>query len=245
MAAQLWGAPTAIVSHRSAARLFGLDGVPDGFVELLTPGAYARPPTGVTLHRTGVLARSDHGTRGPFVVTGIFRTLIDLGAVLEPHLVEAAFECAVRRDASVLPRLAERVERLDARGAGGARVIKEILAARDPAAPPSESVFETLFERRLREAGLPLPVRQHELVVGGMAARIDFAYPDNRIAIETDGYWCHSGRRRWRRGLARNNALIVAGWRPLHVTWEDLNERPVETMAAVRRAFEGPAEGMT
>ena len=239
MAAQLWGAPAAVVSHRAAAQLFRLDGVPSGFVELVTDRPSTRPPTGVVLHRTKQLRRSDFGLRPPFLVTGIVRTIIDLGAVLEPQYVEAAFESALRRDPTILPRLIGRLKGAELRGAGGARVIREILAVRDPAAQPSEGVFETMFERRVREAGLPMPVRQYEVKVGRSVARIDFAYPDERLAIETDGYWCHSGRARWAQGLARNNTLIGLGWRPLHITWDDLALRPDETMLAIRQALAG------
>ena len=243
MAAQLWGAPSAVVSHRAAAQLFRLDGIPSGFVELVTDRACTRPPTGIVLHRTKQLRRSDFGLRPPLLVTGIVRTIIDLGAVLEPQYVEAAFESALRRDPTILPRLVGRLEGAEPRGAGGARVIREILAARDPAARPSEGVFETMFERRLRKEGLPLPVRQFEVKVGRSVARIDFAYPDERLAIETDGHWCHSGRAQWERGLARNNALIGLGWRPLHVTWDDLTLRPDATMVAIRQALAGGDPG--
>jgi hypothetical protein len=56
-------------------------------------------------------------------------------------------------------------------------VLREILALRDPDAAPTESMFETLIERRLRAWGLEMPVRQYEVSVGGRVVRIDFARP--------------------------------------------------------------------
>jgi very-short-patch-repair endonuclease len=64
-----------------------------------------------------------------------------------------------------------------------------------------------------------------------------FAYPQARLAIETDGYGYHSGRRRWQHDLARRNAITLLGWRVIHVTWDDLVRRPDAVIATVRAAF--------
>ena len=154
----------AVISHRSAAALWKLDGVEPGMVELATTGQRHDVPKGIELHRTTDLARSDFGYRGPFGVTGIVRTLIDLAAVVDdPAIVEAAMESALRRgDHDLLERLARRLESLGARGRRGAGVMREILALGDPNARPTESMFETLVEQMLRKAYIERPVRQHE-----------------------------------------------------------------------------------
>src|SRR2546421_7699491 len=97
MAAILWGGPRAVVSHRSAAALWELDGIEPGVVELTTTGSRSDTPPGVILHRTRTLPRSSFGYLGAFRVTGVVRTLIDLGAVVDATAVEAAMESAIRR----------------------------------------------------------------------------------------------------------------------------------------------------
>jgi len=109
MAASLWAGPEAAISHRSAAALWKLDGIDPGAVELTTTGARNDVPKGLILHRTKLLTPSDAGWLGALRVTGLVRTLIDLGAVeRDPAIVEAAMESAMRRDEQLFDRLKAR-----------------------------------------------------------------------------------------------------------------------------------------
>jgi hypothetical protein len=197
-------------------------------------------PKGLILHRTTELARSDCGLRGPLRVTGIVRTLVDLGAVVDAALVEAAMESGLRRDPELLVRLGARLDALGASGRRGAGVLREILAVRHPDAAPTEGMFETLVERILRKAGIDVPVRQHEVWVDGvLVARIDFAWVARRVGLEPVGYWCHSGRKRFQRGVDRANDLALTRWTIIYVTWEDLILRPGEFLAKLLKALAG------
>ena len=240
MAAILWGGPRAVVSHRSAAALWELDGIEPGVVELTTTGSRSDTPPGVILHRTRTLPRSSFGYLGAFRVTGVVRTLIDLGAVVDAAAVEAAMESAIRRRPEMLAGLQDALADVGRKGRGGVGALRVILARRNPAAAPTEGVFETLLLRALIRARLPLPVRQYEVRDGDQVlARIDFAWPDRQVGLEADGYWCHSGRARWQRDLERGNALSVLRWQMLHVSWDDLHERPDHVAMLVRRALDG------
>jgi hypothetical protein len=240
MAATLWAGPEAAISHRAAAALWKLEGVEPGLVELTTTTRRTDVPKGLTLHRTTELARSDCGFLGPFRITGLVRTLVDLGAVADGSIVEAAMESALRRDPELLVRLGARLDALGARGRRGAGVLREILALRDPDAAPTEGMFETLVERLLRKAGIELPVRQYEVWVDGvLVARIDFAWVARRVGLEPVGYWCHSGRRRFQRGVDRANDLALTKWTIIYVTWEDLVLRPDEFLSKLQKALAG------
>ncbi len=199
MAGWLWAGPEAAVSHRSAAALWKLDGIDAGnVIELTTTGSRNHVPNGLTLHRTRLLTPSDTGWLGALKVTGLVRTLVDLGAVVQDTaLVEAAMESALRRDQQLFDRMKERLETLGGHGRRGAGVLREILALRDPDAAPTEGMFETLMERRLRAWGLEMPVRQYEVSVGGRVVRIDFAWVRKRVGLEPRGFWCHSGREKF------------------------------------------------
>ena len=245
MAAQLWASEDAVISHRSAAALWKLDGVEPGVVDLTTTGRRSSVPKGITLHRTTDLARSDFGYRGPFRVTGVVRTLIDLGAAVDdPAVVEAALESALRRgDPDLLERLARRLESLGAHGRRGAGVIRVILALRDPSARPTEGMFETLVERMLRRAGIERPVRQHEVrdEHGNLLARIDFFWPGRGpdgagVGLEPDGERWHGGRAGFQESVDRANRLALTRIVIVRVTWEDLVRRSDEIVATLRRA---------
>jgi hypothetical protein len=239
MAAWLWAGPEAAVSHRTAAALWKLDGVEAGdTVDVTTTGSRNDPPEGVTLHRTKLLTPSDTGWLGALRATGLVRTLIDLGAVeTDPAVVEAAAESALRRDEALLDRMKDRLDVLGGHGRRGAGVLREILAMRDPDAAPTEGMFETLMERRVRKVGIEMPERQHHVLVNGRLIRLDFAWVRKLVALEPRGYWCHSGRKKFQSDIDRANDLALTGWTIIYVTWEDLVRRHDKVMGRLHEAL--------
>jgi very-short-patch-repair endonuclease len=91
--------------------------------------------------------------------------------------------------------------------------------------------------RLVRSSGLPLPVAQFEVATGSsFVARVDFAYPHLKLAIELDGYEFHHGKTAWRRDLSRRSALARVGWRVMHVTSADLTA-PEKVVDDLREAL--------
>ena len=105
----------------------------------------------------------------------------------------------------------------------------------------SRSWLEARFRRLLRDAGLPLPVQNHPLVVGGRRVWLDACYVDERIAIEVDGRAYHLMSEDWEDDLDRQNAIVLDGWLVLRFTARDIRERPDAVIAALRRALERAA----
>ena len=56
---------------------------------------------------------------------------------------------------------------------------------------------------------------------GRHLARVDFAWPQQRLALEYDGVW-HGEAGQFRRDRQRLNRLTSAGWRVIFVTAADL-----------------------
>ncbi len=64
--------------------------------------------------------------------------------------------------------------------------------------------------------------------------RIDFAFPDQKVAIEFDGYRSHGiSKEGFRNGLRRQNALVCHHWQVLRYSFLDVKERPSEIVAEV------------
>jgi very-short-patch-repair endonuclease len=182
---------------------------------------------GVVIHRVGPLPAVDLTTLDGIPVTSPARTLIDIAAVAPRESVEEALDDALRRGIVSVARLRWRLSELGNSGRRGVGTIRDLIAARGGGEPVPKSVFETRLLRHLRAAGLPIPVRQHEIRVRGrLVARVDFAYPERRLAIEADSRRWHTGRVRWERDLARRNELTALGWRIVHVTWSELSSDP-------------------
>ena len=151
--------------------------------------------------------------------TGSVRTAVDLirrgpmedGVVLLDRLVYAGMVdlAAVRQAAATLPRC---------RGSAQARLVSELSDGL------AESPPETRLRLLLRRTGLPAPVAQFRVFdQEGFIGRVDFAYPDLKLAIEYDGAW-HAEPGQFARDRRRLNRMSAAGWRTLFVTAADMHE---------------------
>lgn len=231
MAALLWAGEGAAASHRTAAALWRLEGATRETVEITSPRD--RRSKNVVVHLS-TLPASDVTRIGVMPVTTVPRTLLDLGGVAAPSVVESALADALRRRLTTAVRLRRQLSALDGRRHRGAKALRQALDFLATPHNPLESVLEARLLRMLKRSRLPEPVAQYEVRPG---IRVDLAYPDARLAIEADGYRYHSGREAWRRDLSRRNALMATGWRVLHVTWHDIQQRPQELAEQVREAL--------
>jgi very-short-patch-repair endonuclease len=78
----------------------------------------------------------------------------------------------------------------------------------------------------VRRTGLPLPQRQLWVSLPGGRFRLDFAWPERRVARECDG-WEHHGRRSaFAPDRARLAEFAAAKWHVLPVTWHAITKDP-------------------
>ena len=103
----------------------------------------------------------------------------------------------------------------------------------------SGSVLESVSRVLFAEAGLPPPLTQFEVrrLDGRLLGRVDFAWLDHRLVVETDGYAFHADRERYRSDRRRTNALVIDGWQVLRFSWEDVMHAPESVVEAVRAAL--------
>jgi len=235
--AACFAANHAFASHRSAAAVWQLPGGAQGILELSIPrGRRVRLP-GLLVHQADALTPADVTITDAIPLTTATRTIVDLASVISTDILEEALDDALRRRLTSLSRLRWRLGQLEPRGRRGIGTLRGFVEARSGSAVTG-SPLETRFIRLLRGARLPLPQCQCEIRDHGrLLARVDFAYPDIRLAIEVDGYRWHSGRVRWERDLARRNELTMRGWRVVHVTWSDLEERPEHVVQMIVAAL--------
>jgi G:T-mismatch repair DNA endonuclease (very short patch repair protein) len=211
--------PGAVFAGLSALVLAGGDkfATADDAVEVaLLPGSRWRPGPGVLVRissSTDDVVVDRHGLSR----TGPVRTALDLvrrggldeGVVLLDRLVDAGLAdlTTVRAAAESLPRCR------------GSRLARDVARLADGlAGSPQETRLRLLLAR----AGLPAPVAQFRVFDGeGLVGRVDFAYPELKIAIEYDGLW-HAEPGQFAKDRRRLNRLSAAGWRVVFVTAADL-----------------------
>ncbi|KNY05898.1 endonuclease domain-containing protein [Microbacterium sp. GCS4] len=138
----------------------------------------------------------------------------------------------VRRPRVTREELASRVQ--DWRGSAGIATVRWALRrTRDAVESPKETQTRLLIV----DAGLPEPVIQHEVWSGGeFVARVDLAYPDQRIAIEYEGDGHRTDKAQWRRDIARQRRLEDLGWIVIRLTQHDL-DAPTDVISRIRRAL--------
>jgi very-short-patch-repair endonuclease len=157
-----------------------------------------------------------------------------LGTVAPVGVVERALDDAVARGLVSLRELAARVSGSH-RGHRGINIVRGLLHERDC----GETVVPTEIERRLRlillNAHLPEAAFQYEAFAGErFLGRVDFAYPDAKLAVEVDGYRFHASLAAFQHDRARQNGLVAEGWTVLRYTWKDVTTRPDWVTGQVR-----------
>jgi hypothetical protein len=239
LVATLAGGPHALASHRSAARLWGLDGSTKGRPEIVTPRHLRSwaPDLGRIHESTDLhLAEPTELLRIP--CTGIVRTRVDLGAVTPFERVHQAVDDAVRRGLCTWDDLLHALAMHSRRGRRGVGPLRAVLEESYGKRVP-DSHFNRLALRLLVASGLPKPMVEHEVrtPAGLFIARVDLAYPDLRIAIELDGREHHLTARAFESDRARQNHLELDGWIVLRYTWQQYRSVPSRIVTEVAAAI--------
>ena len=237
MAACLALGPETVASHRSAAYLLDLDGIDNATVEVSVPANGRSHLNGAVVHRVKSIPRCDRGLIRGIPITNASRTLIDLDAVVKEETLELAVEDVLRRRITSVARLEWRLNDLCSRGRGGCGSLRHLLDQR-VGDGPTENPLETKLTRAIRKSSLPKPRRQFEVKDGAsVVARVDFAYPHERIAVEADGFRWHTSRPDWERDLQRRNDLQRLDWILIHVTDNGLRRGSGAVVAEIEAAL--------
>lgn len=235
MAAYLYAGSDSLLCHRSAGRLHGLDGVPKSRIEISTPRRLRSRD--LVVHQRDISAlRCRHF--GPLPATAIDQTIVDLAGVLSESSLGIALDSALRQGLTLVDRVMVLLEIVGGRGTSGATVLREVLEQRAPMTRPVESVVETHVLDLVRSFDLPRPVAQFVVAQAGTDIRVDFAYPELKIAIEIDSVRWHSGLRAIHRDNRRQNLLAAQGWLVLRFEWDDIVGRPQWVAQQILAAIE-------
>jgi hypothetical protein len=90
----------------------------------------------------------------------------------------------------------------------------------------SESAMESEARLGMLDAGLPAPELQYEIIDRNFQTwRVDFAWPECRVAVEYDGFDFHSSPEALRRERRKRAALQEVGWTMLSIVVDDVRRR--------------------
>lgn len=223
-----------VASRTSAALLWGIELVRPPEEPEVAVGRdrsrMSRP--GVRVHRAVLPPEHLAVVRG-VPATSPVRTVLDLARSLPLAEAVAAADSALRLRLCTYEQLVAAVAALaPSRGRPACRAVLERV---DRA---SGSVLESLCRVVLEDGGLrPFETQLVVRTLRGAVGRVDFAWPEQRVLVEVDGFAFHADRMRYREDRRRTNALVLAGWRVLRFSWEDVLHRPEVVVAQVRAAL--------
>jgi very-short-patch-repair endonuclease len=209
MAAVLTCAPVAVLSHDSAAALWGIRDEDGSDIHVSVPRGTGHRQTGIVAHRRKTLRPRDVTRRDSIPVTTPILTLIDL----PPGPLEAAINKADELDLVDPPRLRRA---LDARKRQrGTRPLMDILDRSTFVLTDSD--LERCLLPIAARAGLPSPQTQRHL----NGFRVDFFWADLGLVVETDGLRYHRTAEQQVKDRLRDQAHIASGLTPLRFThWQ-------------------------
>jgi very-short-patch-repair endonuclease len=220
----------AVVSHRTAAELWGLIAPRGGDPHITVPGRSPRRRPGIRLHRVAELASFEVVVRDGLALTSVARTICDMAGARPVRDVEDVLTEARRQRFVTDRQLVSVIDRAPARR--GSAVIRALLNSESETGY-TRSNAERLMLKLIRAAGLARP-RLNAPLLGYV---VDFLWPSERLIVEVDGYMFHGHRAKFETDRRRDQQLIAAGYRVIRVTWRQLRDQPLSVIASLAQAL--------
>jgi very-short-patch-repair endonuclease len=233
MAAVLASGPGAVLSHWSAAALWGIR--PNGRSRIDVTVPHRSRSSKAIYRHLSPLPHDERAVEDGLPTTSVPRTTLDLAAAADLDTVAAMIreaEFLNLWDRLSLPHLLERYP--------GKRGSQKVQIALDRIAEEpfgrKRSRLEERFEPFLRRHNLPLPRFNDPISVGSKRYVVDCHWPGAHQIVELDGWEGHRTRSAFRDDRARDRALRVAGYSVTRLTWNQLYDEP-ESIASDLRSF--------
>lgn len=230
-AAVLAAGPGGVLSHLSAAALWGLRSRDPVVVDVSVLNRSGRRRPGLRVHRPRYLTPEQTTRHRGICVTKVERTLIDCAFLLgyrslERLLDEAEYLGLLRR-----AELRDAIAR-SGRSRGAAR-LRKTLARHEPGTTRTRSRLEEDFLALVSRSAIPQPLVNSRLG----PYTIDFLWERQKVAVETDGRRAHDRTLARERDHARDAWLTAQGYSVLRFTWSQVQYRSTEVLAALEIAL--------
>ncbi len=219
MAAVLSCGPRALLSHRSAAELWGLvRTAPGDEIHVVIPREAVRRHPGIRVHRRADLGTEHRCEVSAIPLTDPVSTLVDLASCAPEWQVERAINEADRLDLVDPEALRAAIEALPPRP--GKACMGRLLGC----GALTDTGLERKFLALARAAALPRPETQ-AWVTG---YRVDFYWPRIGLVVETDGWRHHRTPGEQATDHRRDQAHTAAGLTTLRFAESQIRHAPRE-----------------
>lgn len=218
----------AVVCMGTAASLYGFDVESTTAVHVLDPGVRMRPAIGLMVHqRVGAPLRSVAGR----LATAPAWTAVEVARVLRRPRALATLDAALHSGLCTVADLEQAVSAQ--RGRRGIVAVRELLAHADGRA---ESAMESEARLVMIDYRVPPPELQYEIRGrDGELWRVDFAWPEARVAAEYESIDWHVGAPEMLRDRKRSAGLQDVGWTSIPIVVDDVRRYPERLAARINR----------
>lgn len=223
--------PEAVVSHRSAAALWGL--LPRGRqapVHVTVRARHRRRRPGLLVHCSPGLRPEETTKIDRIPVTTPARTVIDLASTVRLRRLEQALAAAEREGLTGHPELASLIDLHPRRR--GVRALRALLE-KDAQPAFTRSDAEESFLSLVEKAQLERP--QSNVMVAGH--EVDFLWRAARLVVEVDGFEFHSSRAKFESDRKKDGHLSARGFQVIRVTWRQLRREPEAVLVRVAQSL--------
>lgn len=243
LAAQFAIGRRAVLSHRTAAAIHGLDhGAADGAVHVIVPRRSRESPAGIVVHESPNLRVATVTRQGVLRVTSVPRTLCDLaGSVDDADRMRRLVATAVRSGDAGIEQLREEIERRHT--FAGRAVLRHVIGELSPLEPMAREELESLFLRITTAAGVAPTTMNHRVTdADGRTRYLDALWLPGRVYAELDSRRFHGTLIDWHDDQRRENAVSLVGYGPcLRFSWWDLRHHAPLVLDTIRRALAAAA----
>jgi very-short-patch-repair endonuclease len=216
----------AALSHIAAGVLLSLLEERGPRIDVTVPRGGQRRRRGAVIIHRAALPATDVTLKHGIPVTTPARTLIDLADLLPRRRLERALDEAayLRLDVTDLqPRPGRR----------GSGTLKELVERHHAGTTRTRSDLEERMLSLLHRFRLPTP--EVNATIEGYT--VDFAWREQRLIVETDGWAAHGTRSAFERDRRRDADLLAAGWRVLRISCERLEREPAWVAQRIAEAL--------
>jgi very-short-patch-repair endonuclease/predicted transcriptional regulator of viral defense system len=232
MAAVLACWPEAVLSHRSAAALWGLRSASGAAIDVTAARRRGRSPAGIAAHRDSHLAPRDRTVVDGIPCTTAARTLLDLAGVAGGDELRNAIVQAEIHRVFDLVSLREVIAR--GRGRRGVARLRLAIDEHDPTTERANPGLERAFLALCRRTGLPPPRVNIPIDLPDGQIVADFVWRSSLLIVETDDRKSHHTISAFEADKRRDQRLAVAGWTVIRCTWRQVTREGEELARRLR-----------
>jgi very-short-patch-repair endonuclease len=223
-----------IASHSTAAELWGFAGFDSDLTHVTVNHGAARVPKGwLRVHWSRRDLQGLVAVRQAVRVTRPLRSVLDMAdEAVDDDALEAFVSHCVAERLFTMRRLDEYL--MAEKGLPGTQRVRRLGVF----GCEVDSQVEAELIRLLFSHGIDRPETQYEIREGDrFLARVDYAWPAWRVALEVDGFKYHSDPQTFVRDRERGNLIVAAGWLLLRTTPWSMRRDPSGLCESVRSAF--------